>query len=470
MNALISLTLALALAATPSAPTPTVPPEQREQPPKPGKPADVKIPERRELTLPNGLQVTLAPYGNMPKVDVQLVVSTGNVHEGPEQTWLADLTGQMLPEGTTTRSAEQLAQEAAKMGGSLEQNVTPDETSIGGTVLSEFAPQLIALVADVVKSPAFPAQDFERVRADALRNLSIMRSQPQMLSQERILAATFPGHAYGRMFPSEAQLKGYTVQQVRDFHEANFGAKRSHLYVVGRFDEAAVEAAVRQAFGDWKEGPGLTRNVPKPTMKRAVHLIDRPGSVQSALRVGLPVVDPSHPDYIKLLVTNTLLGGSFGSRITRNIREAKGYTYSPSSQLSAYYRTNFWSEIADVTTNVTGPSLKEIFGEVNRLQAEPPSQAELDAIKNYVVGTFVLQNSQRGGILGRLRFMDLHELPDSYLEDYVKNVMAVTPEDVQQMAKKYLKDENMVVVITGDKKAIEKQVKPFGPLVVNPPK
>jgi predicted Zn-dependent peptidase len=376
----------------------------------------------------------------------------------------------MLTEGTTTRSAEALAQEAARMGGSLEQNVSPDETSIGGTVLSEFAPQLVKLVADVARNPAFPAQDFERVRADALRNLSILRSQPQVLSQERILAATYPGHAYGRMFPSEPQLQGYTVEQVRAFYEANFGAKRSHLYVVGRFDEQAVEAALREALADWKEGPALTRNVPRATVKRAVHVIDRPGSVQSALRVGLPVVDPSHPDYIKLLVTNTLLGGSFGSRITRNIRESKGYTYSPSSQLSSYYRTTFWSEVADVTTNVTGPSLKEIFGEVNRLQAEPPSKAELEAIQNYVVGTFVLQNSARGGILGRLRFMDLHELPDSYLENYVKNVMAVTPEDVRQMAQKYLKDERMVVVITGDKKAIEKQVKPYGPLVVNPPK
>ena len=467
MSSFLALTLAAALAATP---TPTAPPTQREQPPAPGKPADFQLPQKRELTLPNGLQVTLAPYGNMPKVDVQLVVSTGNVHETAQQTWVADLTSQMLLEGTTTRSAQQLAQEAASMGGSLEQSVTPDETSIVGSVLSEFAPQLVQLVADVAKNPAFPAQDFERVRADALRNLSIMKSQPQVLSQERFLAVTYPGHSYGRMFPTEAQLKGYTVDQLRAFHAANFGAKRSRLYVVGRFDDAAVEAALKQAFGDWQEGPELVRDVPKPTVKRAVHVIDRPGSVQSALRVGLPVVDPSHPDYIKLMVTNTLLGGSFGSRITRNIREQKGYTYSPTSQLSSRYRDTFWTEIADVTTNVTGASLKEIFGEVNRLQAEAPSEQELQGMKNYIVGTFVLQNASRGGILGRLRFMDLHELPDSYLENYVKSVMAVTPEDVQEMARKYLKDENMVVVITGDRKAIEKQVKPYGKLVVNPPK
>jgi zinc protease len=460
MNALIALALSAALSATPTA--------APEQPPAPGKPADIRIPQRRELSLPNGLQVTLAPYGNMPKVDVQLVVATGNVHEGPQETWLADLTAQMLPEGSTQHSAEQLAQEAAKMGGAIEQSVSPDETSVGGTVLSEFAPQLVRLVAELVRHPAFPEQDFQRVRADALRNLSIARSQPQTLSQERFLAVTYPGHPYGRMLPTEAQLQGYSVQQVKDFYAKNFGAKRSHLYVVGRFDERAVEAALREALGDWEPGPAPVRNVPHPTVKRAVHVIDRPGSVQSALRVGLPVVDPSNPDYIKLMVTNTLLGGSFGSRITRNIREAKGYTYSPYSQLSWRYRDTYWAEVADVTTNVTGPSLKEIFGEVNRLQAQAPSKAELDAIKNYVVGTFALGNSARGGILSRLRFMDLHELPDSYLEDYVKNVMAVTPEDVQQMARKYLKDENMVVVITGDKKAIEKQVKPFGPVIVNP--
>jgi zinc protease len=291
-----------------------------------------------------------------------------------------------------------------------------------------------------------------------------------MLSQERFLAVTYPGHAYGRLFPTESQLQGYAVEGAQLVHRANFGARRSHLYVVGRFDEAAVEAALKHAFSGWPAGPELTRNVPKPSVKRAVHVIDRPGSVQSALRVGLPVVDPSHPDYIKLMVTNTLLGGSFGSRITRNIREAKGYTYSPNSQLSSRYRDTFWTEIADVTTNVTGPSLKEIFGEVNRLQAEAPSEQELQGMKNYIVGTFVLQNASRGGILARLRFMDLHELPDSYLENYVRDVMAVTPADVQEMARKYLKDENMVVVITGDRKAIEKQVRPYGKLVVNPPK
>src|SRR5207253_1930016 len=127
----------------------------------------------------------------------------------------------------------------------------------------------------------------------------------------------------------------------------------------------------------WKRGAPATVNVPQPNTTRAFELVDRPGAVQSTIYVGMPVTDPSNPDYIALSVTNALLGGSFGSRITSNIREQKGYTYSPASQVSARYRDAYWAEVADVTTNVTGPSLKEIFGEIERLQKEPPSEQEL---------------------------------------------------------------------------------------------
>ena len=170
-----------------------------------------------------------------------------------------------------------------------------------------------------------------------------------------------------------------TAVQVRAFYDANVGAARAHLYVAGRFDPAAMEAAVRDAFGGWKAGTPVSFAPPSPRTARAIHLIDRPGAVQSTIVIGMPVIDPTNPDYVPLLVTNTLLGGYFSSRITSNIREAKGYTYSPFSQVSVRYRDAYWAQNADVTTNVTGPSLKEIFYEIDRLQGEPPSADELKA-------------------------------------------------------------------------------------------
>jgi predicted Zn-dependent peptidase len=267
------------------------------------------------------------------------------------------------------------------------------------------------------------------------------------------------------MFPTADQLQGYTIQQVRDFYAANFGAARSHLYVSGRFDAAAMERAIRDAFGDWARGPAPVTNIPKPTSARAIHIIDRPGAVQSTIYMGLPVPDPSSEDYVALQVTNALLGGSFGSRITSNIRERKGYTYSPFSQVSSRYRSAFWVEVADVTTNVTGASLKEIFHEIDSLQAVPPSAEELRGIQNYLAGTFVLGNSSRAGIIGQLQLVDLHGLPDTFLQTYVQKIHAVTPADVQRIARTYLKDDQMTIVVVGDKKTIAEQLAPFGTVV-----
>jgi predicted Zn-dependent peptidase len=196
-----------------------------------------------------------------------------------------------------------------------------------------------------------------------------------------------------------------------------------------------------------------------------VYLVDRPGAVQSTLYVGLPVPDPSSADYIALLVTNTLLGGSFSSRITSNIREQKGYTYSPVSQVSSRYRDAYWVEAADVTTNVTGPSLKEIFAEIEQIRREPPTAEELRGFQNYLAGTFVLQNSSRGGIIRQLQFVHLHGLPDDYLNTYVQKIFAVTPADVRRVAAKYIEDEKAAIVVVGDQKVVREQVATYGTLV-----
>ncbi|MCG3119612.1 MAG: hypothetical protein ALAOOOJD_02050 [bacterium] len=248
------------------------------------------------------------------------------------------------------------------------------------------------------------------------------------------------------------------MDKVKNFYATNFGAARARLYVAGRFDAQAVAAAIREAFGDWARGSDIMINIPKPVTQRAVHMVDRPGAAQSTIYLGLPVVDPSHKDYMALMVTNTLLGGFFSSRVTANIREDKGYTYSPFSSISSRYRDAYYVQIADVTTDVTGPALKEIFYEINRLQGEAPSEEELNGVKNYLAGSFVRQNSARGGIIGQLAFLGLHDLDDSYVTEYVKNVFAVTPADVQRMAQTYLRDEEMTLAITGDVKKIKAPV------------
>jgi predicted Zn-dependent peptidase len=437
----------------------------REKAPVPGKPKDFTLAAVRSFALPNGLEVTMAPYGATPKVAVRLVVRTGNIDETAETTWLSDLTRDLMLEGTTTRAAQQIAEEAARYGGAVGFNVGINESSIGADVLSEYGPDMVRLIADIARHPKLPESELARLKANRLRQLTVAKSRQQALANEKFLAALYPNHPYGRVFPSEAQLQGYTIDQARAFHAAHYGARRAHLYVVGRFDAAAMESAIRQSFADWQAGTAASFNAPTPKTARVIHVVDRPGAVQSTIYLGLPVIDPSHPDYVALRVTDAILGGSFGSRITSNIREQKGYTYSPGSTINSFLKNAYWAEIADVTTNVTGPSLKEIFLEIDRLQSEPPSREELESIQKYLAGIFVLQNSSRNGIIGQLQFTRLHGLGDDYLRDLVRKIYAVTPADVQRIAREYLKDDTMTIVIAGDRRVIEEQIKPFGTIM-----
>jgi Predicted Zn-dependent peptidases len=350
----------------------------------------------------------------------------------------------------------------ARMGGSLQLTTGADATYLGADVLSDSGPDLVALIADVARHPRFPASELARLKADRVRQLTIALSEPQNMANARFRAVLYPNHPYGRLYPTQQMLEGYTVQQIRDFYDANFGAARSHLYVAGRFDARAMEDAIRSAFGDWATGAPTSLPVPTAVATRSLHVIDRPGAVQSTIFMGLPVIDPSNPDWVALEVTDALLGGSFASRITSNIRESKGYTYSPYSYVSARYRDAYWVETADVTTNVTGASLKEIFGEIDRLRHEAPSVEELRGIENYLSGVFILQNSSRGAVISQLQFVDLHGLGPQYLSEYVKRVFAVTPQDVQRIAQQDIDPQRMTIVIAGDRSKIDAQLAPYG--------
>ena len=433
--------------------------------PAPGAPKDFRVPEPKRFTLDNGLEVALVQWGNMPKARVTLTIRTGNAFEKANEVWLADLTGNLMREGTATRPATQISTEAARMGGALNISVGGDTTTIGGDVLSEFSPQMVELVADVVRNPRFPESELTRLKADMSRNLAVSLSQPQQVALQKFRAVLYGDHPYGRLYPTEELIQGFTTEQARTFYTKTYGAGRSRLYVVGQFDAAAVEAAIRKAFAGWTKGTVAAPEAAKPTSKRVVHLVDRPGAPQSTIILGVPAIDPSKEDYVALTVMDALLGGAFASRITKNIREDKGYTYSPYSELSTRYRDTYWAENADVTTAQTGPSLKEIFAEIDRLQKSPPSADELKGIQNYLAGTYILQNSSRGGITAQLQYVDLHGLPADYPNTYVKQVYAVTPQKVMEVAKKYLTADQATIVVVGDRKAIEEQLKPYGMII-----
>lgn len=431
---------------------------QKQTPPEGGTPQDFKIPAKNSKELDNGLRATLVQYGVVPKVNVNVIIKTGNIHEGPQEVWLADLTADLMREGTTSMDFKTIAKRVAAMGGEVNISTGENQTVISGSVLSEFGPDLIGVLADIAMNPSFPGSEVDRLKNDLKRQLTVQKGVPQSQALEKFRSIIYSDHPYGRVFPTAEMIDSYTLDKIKGFYENNFGAKRTVVYAAGKFDEREMSEAIEKAFGSWKEGPDVNYPEAKPSTTNEIAVIDRPNAPQTTIMLGLPTLDPSKEDYVPLAVTNSLLGGSFGSRITSNIREDKGYTYSPRSVISTGYRVALWYEQADVTSEHTGASLQEISKEIKRLQSEPPSAEELKGIQNYEAGVFVLQNSTPQGIISQLNFIDFHGLDESYLTDRVKNIHSVTPEKVQQMARDYFKYEDMTLVLVGDKKQLEKQI------------
>lgn len=432
--------------------------QDKEMPPQGGTPKNFNLPDKEVITFDNGLELVLIPYGSIPKASIQFSIKTGNINENAEQVWLCDLMADLMEEGSTTMSSRQVADAMAGMGGNLNIGVGVHTSSLSTSVLYEFAPEAIKLMADVLRNPAFPEAELERLKSDMKRSLAVQLSRPRAQAQRDFLAAIYPDHPYGRVYPEDDMIDSYTVADIKDFYDAQFGAKRTTIYVAGNFDADAIKEAVETALGDWREGIEANYPIAQVASSPQVKIIDRPGAPQSTIFYGLPVPDPSDPDYLALDITNSILGGSFASRITSNIREDKGYTYSPTSIMASNYKTGLWYERADVTTEHTGASLDEIKKEITRLQEEPPSAEELEGIINYESGIFVLQNSSPNGIIGQLIFLDTHELDESFLTNKVQNMHAVSPEQVSELTRKYIRPQDMFLIVVGDKEKIEDQI------------
>jgi zinc protease len=429
----------------------------RQAPPLPTAPRPFTLPTPTTLSLPNGVKATFIDFGTVPKVTVSISVRVGALNDG-DRTWLSDVTAELMKEGTTSKTAEQISDAAAAMGGELGIGVGADQTSLSLDVLSEYAPDAVALLAEVLTRPKLPAEELPRIQQNFLRNLSVALSSPQSQADAAFSALLFPDHPYGRVFPTAKQLQSYTIADIQKFYDSNFGAQRTRIYVAGKFDHKSVEAAVRQHLGDWKEGPAVESLPPPPAGAAVTKVLDRRGAPQSTFRVGLRVIDPSQPNFMPLSVANTVLGGTLTSRITMNLREDKGWAYSPGSSLGTFYRQGTWSEDADVKAESTGPALVEIYKEIARLQTTPPTAAELTATKNYRNGIFVMSNATRGGLIGQFAFMDLHGLPTTWLTTFVERLYAVTPQQVSEATRQHLDPKRMSVVVIGDMATVRKQL------------
>ncbi|MEI8297035.1 MAG: pitrilysin family protein [Pseudomonadota bacterium] len=443
-RARITLLLAALLVTLPAAAAP------REPVPPMGTPRALTLPAKREFSLANGMQVTFVPFGTVPKTAIMLNIGTGNVADG-DKNGLADLVAQLLKHGAGARDTEAVANLAAELGGELDAGTSVDQFGISLDVLAEHATDAVELLADVVRRPRLPSADLQGLKSSMKRNLAISRSQPQAVAGEAFSRLRWGDTVYGRGMPSDAQIDSMTLADVQAFISSEFGARRAHLYVAGQFDAAAVEATLRRAFGDWAAGPAPRHQAPSAMGGQVVQLIDRPGAKQSTVLLGRAVAGPTQPRFMDLSVANALFGGTpLLSRLDRNLREDKGYTYGVNSHLIAYRNIAGWTLAADVNTADTAAALTEVFAELARLRTVEASAEELRAVQNYRAGNFLIGASSRQGLIGQLQFLQQQELGDDWLVHYVDHLNAVTPADVRRAASESLDPRQMVLVIVGD--------------------
>ena len=428
------------------------------EPPAPATPKNFTLPEVETFTLNNGLQVSLIPYGSTPKSTMVLHFNTGNDNDG-DKRGLSDITFELLNKGTESLSASEIAMQAASMGGQVSASAGMNTSRISIDVLSEFNDEAVTLLADVVEHSVFAQDDLERALANQWREVEVAKSRAQGQAVEAFYNAMYPAHPYGSVYPTSSELSSITRDDVVSYKTRYLTGTNAHLYIAGQFESDSLKKAITEAFSSLPAGePAGKVTPPGPAEDSQLIMLPREGAVQSTVRLGQRTIPVTDEQYISLEVMNTLLGGMFSSRITQNIREDKGYTYSPRSAVYSYDGASVWYQAADIQAESTGEAVNEIVSEIAGLQQTPPPADELQGVKNYMSGIFVLRNSSRSGVIAQLVNLDIHGLPKSRLTNYISLVNDISAQQVSEAARKYLDLNTMSVIVVGDPEQMQTEL------------
>jgi len=418
---------------------------------------------RVERALPNGLRVIVTKQTVVPKVTITLTVLSGYASDPADQTGLAQLTAEAVQEGTKTRTSKEIRRDMFGMGGSLSAAVSQDYSSLTARGLSEFTPRLIDLVADVVTNPTLPPDEIAILKQQHLQSVMQNRGSPQFLSNQTFRKALFGEHPYARTSETEATLQAIDRTKIEAFHRVHFRPNNAFVLIVGAVEPDAAFAAVEKAFGAWARGdvPKPSFPAPPPLTGRVVYFVQRPNSIQSSISVGNVAIKRSDPRWYESTLANSMFGGAFNSRIVRNIREEKGYTYSPGSVLTGFANAGFYRFSADVRNEVTGATLTEVFKEIDKFRAEGSNGAELQGAKAYLRGVFPIQTATQNGLANVLNTVYVFGLAKDYPETFRAKIAAVTPEQVKSAAATVLGSEQSTIAIVGDYAKVKDQLAAF---------
>lgn len=428
----------------------------------------VNWPKRVKAKLSNGLEIVLVESHTIPRFNGSLYFRSGNAAVSHLAPGLADMTATMVRTGTVKRASRQIEEDLRRLGADLSSSSGQDTSAISFAGLSEFAEPLLGLVSELAREASFPEAEFERERRQKFEEVKLERTQPGFLAGEKLRKVLFGEHPYARLSPSEEQVNAYKIADLQSIYRASYTPENAILLLVGDFDPQGMFAAIDKIFGNWagkKPSVPATASPANPHNRR-VYLVHVPGAVQTQILCGCHSITRKHPDWVKLGLTNSLYGGAFNSRLVMNIREAKGYTYSPRSSVTPLQQHGYFSASAAVRNEVVAASLTEIFYEIDKLRSLPVPEAELADAQNYLSGVFSMGLATQDGLLSQIATVALNDLPDDYLETYRAKVRGVTPSDLQAMAQRYFDSANMQIVVVGDRTKIETQAALFGDLEI----
>ena len=434
----------------------------RNKPPVLGATPKLTLPTIQKKALSNGLPVWLVESHEVPLVQVNLLVQAGSADDPAGAFGVASLTAAMLDEGAGPRSALEIADAIDFLGGVLTTASSFDASSVRLNVPVARLADALPVMADVALRPTFPEQELERLRQERLTALLQAQDDPAQIADEAFNRIVFGGaHRYGtRSMGTAATLKAFTTDNLRAFHSRYFVPANATLIVVGDTRMDSVLPMLEQQFGAWKGAPAARATLPAapPLTSLQISIVDKPGAEQSQIRIGSVGVARATPDYFTLQVLNTVLGGSFTSRLNQNLRETHGYSYGASSFFDMRLGAGPFVAGAGVQTDKTAEALREFFNELNGI-GKPIGSDELTKAKNYIALGFPADFETTGDLSRRIEDLIIYKLPETYYEQYVSNVQAVTAAGAHKAAGTYVQPSKFAVVVVGDRKAIEAPIR-----------
>src|SRR5690348_4766037 len=431
--------------------------------PLPARP--ISIPTPHEITLANGLTLVVVEDSRLPLVSYRLAFRVGGAFDPPDLPGLTDLLAGLMPEGTQSKTSKEIADEVARMGASLSAGANSDYTIVAASALSQFNDPVMDLMAEVILEPSFPENEVALAKQNTKESLRQQRAQPSFLASEMVSRVMFGDHPYSVVAPTPESIDRVSREDFVRFHRSKLVPNSAVFIVVGDVRYEDIVSRLESLFSTWERGEQVVANFPAPPVrtKRVAYLVDRPGSAQSNIVIANSGITRTSPDYFPMMLMHTVFGATASSRLFMNLREDKGYTYGAYSNLDARRTAGTFRATAEVRTPVTGDSLKEFFYELERIRSAPVTDKEIADAKSYLTGVFPIRLETQEGLTDQLVQIKMLNLPDDYLDQYRDRVQAVTVEDIQRVAEKYVKPDEAAVIVVGDGAAVLDQIKPYVP-------